>query len=560
MLVVITHLVKAAPIWVLPLMTGLMIDLIGKPTSEALPWLGLYAAITLITLLQNVPGHALYIHYISRISRETGRELRLALCRQLQQLSLLYHEKVGPGQLQNKLTRDIEKLEEFPNHFVNAVLHGISMLVATAIVILVQAPVGLLLFALMIPACLLLRQLFQRRLGARAEAYRSTVERMSGSLADMIKMTPVTRAHGLEQDALSAADDHIHHAAREGRRFDLVHGTFHAAAWVSFYIFQIFFLIISVGLAIRYQTFTAGEVVTFNMYFASASTAIQMVLQIMPMAATARASHASLRDVLNAPDIEENQHKTPVTAVTGRIRFENVSYRYPGASRFAVENLSFSLDPGQHLALVGPSGGGKSTTLALLLGFLRPTSGRVLYDDHDGNTLDLRTWRKHISVVTQTSVLFSGSVRDNIVYGNPDVTPDQLQTALSQAQAADFVRDLPQGPDTRLGENGMQLSGGQTQRIAIARALLRQPRLLVLDEPTSALDVESEQQVRAAIATAMTGKTSVLVSHSLSLVRHAHLILVIEDGHLAARGNHDDLSQTDTFYARSLNAAAATPA
>ena len=192
--------------------------------------------------------------------------------------------------------------------------------------------------------------------------------------------------------------------------------------------------------------------------------------------------------------------------------------------------------------------------------FFAPTTATCSTTTKTATPLDLRTWRQHISVVTQTSVLFSGTVRENVVYGNDAVTDDQLHQALVQAQAIDFVNQLPDGLHTRLGENGMQLSGGQTQRIAIARALLRQPRLLVLDEPTSALDVESEQQVRAAIAAAMAGKTSVLVSHSLSLVRHAHLILVIEDGHLAASGTHDDLSPKDSFYARSLSAAAAQPA
>lgn len=558
-LLLVSFAVKSAPIWVLPLMTGLLIDLIGEPRDVALKWLGIYGGITLLVLLQNIPSHVIYVKQVSRIGRETGRNLRLAVCRQLQQMSLLYHERVGPGRLQTKLLRDVEKIEEFPGHVGNSVLPGVTMLVATVVVIGVKAPAGLALFALMVPVAVLLRRLFYRRLRERADGYRLTLERMTGGLSEMVRMTPVTRAHGLEQRALDAADGQIHDAADEARRYDLVHGVFGSAAWVSFYVFQILFLIASVGLAAAYGWFTAGEVVTFNMYFAAASGALQGLLHVVPQLATLRSSHASVKEVLDAPDVEHNTGKDAVTHVAGRVTFDRVTYTYPGGDTPAIADLSFTLEPGQQLAVVGPSGGGKSTTLALLLGFLRPDSlrpdaGRVLYDGRDGEQLDLRTWRKHLSVVTQSSVLFSGTVRDNIVYGSDGVSEAQIDVALTQAQARAFVHRLPRGLDTRLGEGGQQLSGGQTQRIAIARALLRHPALLVLDEPTSALDVESEQQVRAAIAAAMRGKTCVLVSHSLPLVRHADVILVVEGGRLVARGTHEQLVAGDNFYAHAVRA------
>ncbi len=551
-LLLISFLIKSAPVWILPLMTGLLVDLIGQPKDIALRWLAIYGGITLVVLIQNIPSHVVYIKQISRIGRETGRNLRLQVCRQLQQMSLLYHERVGPGRLQSKLLRDVEKIEEFPAHLGNTLLPGITMLVTTVVIIGVKAPAGLALFVLMVPVGVALRRVFDGRLRDRADGYRRTLERMTGGLTEMVRMTPVTRAHGLEGRALDTAHGHIHDAANEARRYDLIHGVFGSTAWVSFYVFQVLFLIASVGLAAGYGWFTAGEVVTFNMYFAAASGALQGLLNVLPQLATLRASHASVREVLNAPDIEHNAGKTPVREVAGSVVFENVHYTYPGGDTPALRGLSFTLKPGQQIALVGPSGGGKSTTLALLLGFLRPDGGRVLYDGENGETLDLRTWRQHLSVVTQASVLFSGTVAENVAYGNDAVTPAQIDAALRQAQADDFVHKLPRGPDTRLGEGGQQLSGGQTQRLAIARALLRQPALLVLDEPTSALDVESEQQVRAAISTAMRGKTCVLVSHSLPLVRHADHILVIEGGRLVAQGTHEQLVAGENFYAHAV--------
>jgi len=555
-LLVASFVVKSAPVWVLPLMTGLLIDLIGDPRDVAMKWLAIYGAITLVVLLQNIPSHVVYVTQVSRIGRETGRNLRIAICEQLQQMSLLYHERVGPGRLQTKLLRDVEKIEEFPEHFGNSVLPGITMLVATVVVIGIKAPAGLALFVLMVPIGVVLRRVFHHRLRERADGYRRTLERMTGGLTEMVRMTPITRAHGLERRALDAAHGHIHTAADEARRYDLVNGVFGSAAWVSFYIFQVLFLIASVGLAAVYGWFTAGEVVTFNMYFAAASGALQGLLHVVPQLATLRVSHASVREVLDAPDIEHNTNKSAVTEVRGGVTFQDVTYTYPAADDTpttpALRGLSFDLQPGQQIAVVGPSGGGKSTVLALLLGFIRPESGRVLYDGHDGEQLDLRTWRQKLSVVTQASVLFSGTVRENVVYGNENVGAARIDAALAQAQAQDFVDRLPNGLHTRLGEDGQQLSGGQTQRLAIARALLRDPALLVLDEPTSALDVESEQQVRAAIATAMSGKTCVLVSHSLPLVRHADRILVIEGGRLVAEGTHEQLVGGDNFYAQAV--------
>ena len=254
-----------------------------------------------------------------------------------------------------------------------------------------------------------------------------------------------------------------------------------------------------------------------------------------------------LRELLDSPP--ERTDGDATAKLGGAIAFDHVSFHYPSRPEVRVlEDLNFSVAPGQRVALVGPSGAGKSTAFSLILGFNEPANGQILFDGRPAATLALATVRSQIAIVPQEVLLFGGSIRENIEYGKPGASPEEIQDAARQANAHDFISALPEGFDTLVGPRGTKLSGGQRQRIAIARAILADPRILLLDEATSALDSESERLVNEALERLMRGRTSLVIAHRLSTVRHADRILVFSRGQIVESGTHDELIERAGTY------------
>jgi len=246
----------------------------------------------------------------------------------------------------------------------------------------------------------------------------------------------------------------------------------------------------------------------------------------------------------------EQSVENPTSIQIEGISFKDINFSYPTRPDVQVlKNLSFDLKKGQTLALVGKSGSGKSTVASLLMRFYGTDSGSISTGVYNVRDLDLQSWRKSLALVPQDVLLFGGTIGENISYGKTDATEEEIIQAAKEANAWEFISQFPEGLETKVGDRGIQLSGGQRQRVAIARALLKDPQLLILDEATSALDSESERLVQEALERLMKGRTSVVIAHRLSTIRKAHQIVVMDQGSIVERGNHDDLMSQDGAYA-----------
>lgn len=540
---------KHAPVWLLPPVTANVIDVVVEHRPLAELWWN--CGVMFAVLALNPPLHLLYVHWMHGSIRRVGRDLRSALVHRMQQLSIGYHSRTNSSVLHTKVVRDVETLETGLQQTADNGLTAVATLTGGLVVITVITPAFLPVFLVLVPVSVLLVGMLRARLGERNASYRRSVERMSSSVSDMTTLIPITRAHGLERTALGRVGRDLDTVLHEGSRLDLLNARFGSLSWVVFNALGTGCLVGTALVAYHgWLDVTPGEIVMLSAYFSTLTGSVTALLTLAPVVGKAVESVRSVGEVLQDPDLEHNDGKVRVTAVEGAFRFEDVSLTYDGESRPALSGIRLDVPVGRTVAIVGGSGAGKSTLLNLVLGFHRPTGGRLLLDGRDMGELDLRDYRRFVSVVPQESVLFEGSVRDNVTYGLPDVDEETVRRALADANAAEFVDGLPEGLDTVVGERGTRLSGGQRQRLAIARALVRDPRVLVLDEATSALDSRSEALVQEALARLVAGRTVFVVAHRLSTVRNADHIVVMDRGRVQETGTHAELLARGGAYAR----------
>jgi ATP-binding cassette subfamily B protein len=533
----ISYLFKASPVWILPVITANIIDIIVHRRPGGLHALWLNAMVGAVAIAQNIPSAALYVTCLSRAIRNVEVRLRSALVRRLQMLSISYHDRADTGALQTKVTRDIESMEMLSRQMVDVGFFAVVTVLVTMGVTAWRMPVFLPVFILFVPLIWLVRRFVAGRLQGHNENLRKEIEGMNSQFSGMINMISITRAHAVEDEEVARLEDRFSTVRRAARSFDFFAGTFGATMWVGLMLFNLAGFTAAAILSYRGRlSLTPGDIVLLAGYFNTIMAAVLQANAMLPIVTRGFDGLRSMGEVLECPDIEENRGKQPVARVRGEITFENVSFSYDktAGSLPALRQVSFHVPAGETVGIIGPSGSGKSTLISLVTGFHRPTSGRILLDGTDMNALDLRTFRRHLAVVSQQTFLFNGTLRENIIYGLRDVSETELEAAIADANAAEFIRDLPKGLDTELGQAGVQLSGGQRQRIAIARALLRDPRVLILDEATSALDTGSEAAVQQALERLMVGRTTFIIAHRPDILRRAGRILTLSRGALVA--------------------------
>jgi ATP-binding cassette subfamily B protein len=555
-LALLTFVVKHSPVWLLPILTANIIDVVVGHKPLRILWIN--AGVLAIVLVQNVPSHVAWVRLSSRIIRRIGVDLRSQLTQRMQQLSIGFHTRAGSSRLQNKVVRDVENVELMLQQVAEAGTAAVITLIGALTMTAIRVPQFVPLFLLVVPCAAVLVSVVRKRSMARNEQFRRRVEQLSARVGEMTHLMPITRAHGLEKTALRRIGGSVQEVGEAGLRLDIVNGRLGAMSWVTYQILGAACLVVAAWAAHSGRVpVSAGDVVLLSAYFALLTSSVVMLFALAPIITKGLESMRSIGEVLHAPELEENEGKTVLAQVRGDFELRDVTYRFPDGDSAGLTGISLSVRSGETIAIVGPSGAGKSTLLSLLLGFTRPSAGTVLLDGVDMQDIDLRSYRTFVSVVPQDSLLFDGSVWENVTYGLDEVDETVVRQALIDANALEFVAEMPDGWDTVIGERGARLSGGQRQRLAIARALVRDPRVLLLDEATSALDSASEAKVQEALTRLMRGRTTFVVAHRLSTIRNAGRLLVLDGGAVAQLGSHDELVRGDGIYSRMHAAQAA---
>ncbi|MBQ4283379.1 MAG: ABC transporter ATP-binding protein [Lachnospira sp.] len=541
-LAIVFFFIKHSPVWVLPIVTANIINDVTTAAPNTTRNVIIYVAIMIVLILLNIPTNYMYIRYKSYATRYCETGLRKALIRKLQQLSISYHKETQSGRLQSKIMRDVEAVETLSTQLFLSILNIALNITIALVVTVTKSMLVFVFFLISTPIAAATMVFFRGIMKKRNSEFRHEMEETSARVMEMVELIPVTRAHALEEEEVEKMSGQLMAVAEKGYKLDVVQSLFGSVGWAIFQIFQIICLGFTGVLALK-GTILPGDITLYQSYFASIVAQVSSIMTLIPTIAKGIESVNSIGEVLLEEDIEDNTGKEVINEVTGKFEFKDVKFRYNNTDKNVLNGLNLTVNEGETIALVGESGAGKSTILNLVIGFNFPTDGEVCLDGRDVSRIDLRSYRKHLAVVPQTSILFSGSIRDNITYGRDDIDEATLDKVIKAANLSDLIESLPNGLDTMVGEHGGKLSGGQRQRISIARALIRDPKVIVLDEATSALDSISEKLIQKALNNLTKGRTTFIVAHRLSTIKDADKIAVIANGRCVEYGTFEELME-----------------
>lgn len=482
-------------------------------------------------------------------SQSVAYDLRNELQRKITLLSFSFHDQAEAGDLLSRAIQDVERIRFLTGRATFRVVEGALLMLLTAAVLLSMNPRLALMAVLIIPLLAVQSIRFGRVFRPLSMQIQKQLAALTTRVEQNLRGARVIKTFAQE-------DAEIERFEAENRRwFDLSARSARLQAWNMPLLHLIANLgsvaILAYGGTLVIEgSLSLGELVAFTTYMAQLVAPVRFLGMILPAITMAAASAERVFEILDTvPDVREVPDAVPLRLTRGHVRFENVSFSY-GRRDEALKDISFEVQPNQVVALLGPTGSGKTTVVNLIPRFYDPSSGRILLDGQDIRTVTIASLRGQIGMVLQDTTLFAASIRENIAFGRPDASQEQIEAAACAAQADEFIRRMANGYDTEVGERGATLSGGQKQRVAIARALLTDPRILILDDATSSVDAETEHLIQLALQRVMEGRTTFVIAHRFSTVQRADLILLLERGRLVAQGRHEDLLRTSALYQR----------
>lgn len=510
--------------------------------------LAINMGLMLLSFLSNIPFDTLYVNLTSKAVRSVEANLRASLIRKLHMLSIGFFKHFQSGRLQSKVLRDVEAITDLSRHLIGTLLYILYGFVVAVVVTLIRNPKVMLMFLLLVPVNLIIVRVFRSKLTEHNKKFRIEMENTSANVIESMELMTVTKAHGLENTQIKKMETQFEQVAKDGYKLDRTNGMFSRSIWFTSQIMRVICLIFNIFLAINGHILV-GDIALYQGYFGTIVSSINNIINLIPLLSKGLDSVNSVGDLLLTNDIEDNRHKMVPPKLKGNVTFQNVSFRYDDGDTNVLNDFDLNVKAGETIALVGASGCGKTTAINLIIGFGKATSGNVIIDGMNINRFNLNKYRSQLAVVPQTPILFSGTIRDNITYGNERISDKEVYDVIEQANLKELIDSLPDGIHTTVGEHGSTLSGGQRQRIAIARALIRNPSIVILDEATSALDTVSERMIQKAINNVAKGRTTFIVAHRLSTIRNADRIVVVDRGRVAEIGTFQELmEQKGIFY------------
>lgn len=538
---------------VAPYMSKLFIDFILKPEPETglfpyakyLPWAVL--AFMAAHALQLAFG-ALQARCAGYVGHRTVYDIRGALYEKLQELSLSFFDKHQTGTIIARVNQDTAELRRLLVDFLPLSLEGLFTLIGVGALLLVLNWRMTLLVMIPISSVILAMRWMMPRLHSAFHRYFSRRSLLSGAVADSISGMRVVKAFG-------QGDEEI-------RKFDRFSGSYRDAGislayrWALYHPFMHFLIILGTvvvwwvgGQAVIGRRMTVGSLVAYSGYLMMFYRPVFMLTRMFQMIVTSISASERIFDVLDAvPEVQDAEDALPLPRLSGEIEFREVTFGY-NPHKPVIKDMSFHIRPDEVIGLVGKSGAGKSTIINLIARLYDATRGQVLIDGNDVRKVRHADLRKQIGVVLQETFLFSGSIYENIAYARPEASREEVLEAAEAANAHEFILKKPDAYDTQVGERGNRLSGGEKQRIAIARAILRNPRILILDEATSSVDTETEGKIQQALEKLTRGRTTIAIAHRLSTLRNCDRLFVIEDGRLEETGSHAELLKNGGIFA-----------
>ncbi len=547
-------------------LTMLVIDILNMVNPQIIRWtidngiggdlveprrstlLGL--AVGALLLLVIIKGVLTYFQgmWTEVASQGVAYDLRNAIQRKITELSFSFHDQAEAGDLLSRAIQDVERIRFLTGRASFRVIEGIVMMLITAGVMISMNPRLGLLGLIAMP----LLAVQSIRFGRVFRPLSMQIQKQLAVLTTRVEQN-LRGARVIKTFSQQASE--IDRFEVENQRWLELSSTSARLQSINMPLLGLIANVSSVfilwygGTMVIQGQLTLGELVAFTTYMGQLVTPVRFLGMILPAISMAEASAERVFEILDTvPEVSEVSDAQPLKLERGHVSFENVSFAYARRGD-VLKNISFEARPNQVVALLGLTGSGKTTVVNLIPRFYDPTEGRIVMDGQDVRNVTIQSLRSQIGMVLQETTLFAASIRENIVFGRPDATQAEIESAARSAQAHDFIMRSANGYDTEVGERGITLSGGQKQRLAIARALLTDPRILILDDATSSVDTETEHLIQLALETVMRGRTTFVIAHRLSTVQNADLILVLDKGRIAAQGRHDDLLRTSPLYA-----------